>query len=157
MADLSFGIFVIVLMGALSLFSVWAAWLHWTGSDRAPDLSGYRYSANPSVISGHERGVVALAGWVVCMTLGIVAVGAAAGGAGPVADVVGGCLVLGSLPLLALHATIAWFNWPKFLVPPHRRGETGSVVGWWRQRQDIRASLKEAARRDTEGGTRRAS
>ncbi|MFC8141531.1 hypothetical protein ACFUKV_07150 [Streptomyces paradoxus] len=33
-----------------------------------------------------------------------------------------------------LHLTIAWFNWPKALVPPHRRGATGSVTEWWRQR-----------------------
>ncbi|WP_432175257.1 hypothetical protein [Streptomyces sp. Tue6028] len=151
MADVSFGIFVIVFMVVVSAFSVRVAWLHWTGSDRAPDVAMYRYSTNPSVIEGHERGVVALAGWVVFMTLGLVAAGAAAAGAGPAVDVIGACFVLGSLPLLALHATIAWFNWPKVLVPPHRRHETGSVTDWWRHRREVRATSEESARRDARG------
>ncbi|MEU4093155.1 hypothetical protein [Streptomyces sp. NPDC026673] len=150
MADISFGIFVLLFMTAVSLFSVRAAWLHWTGSERAPAMRTYRYTRNPSVIRGHERGVVALAAWLVCMTIGIVASAAASGGAGPSVEAVGAFFVLGSFPLLMLHATIAWFNRPKFLVPPHRRGETGSVTEWWRHRRDLRAALREAARRDTQ-------
>ncbi|MFG2477331.1 hypothetical protein [Streptomyces fagopyri] len=150
MADISFGIFVLLLMVALSLFSVRAAWLHWVDSDRAPDVDMYRYSTNPSVIRGHERGIVAFAGWVVSMTIGIAAI-AATGGVGPAGEEVGAFFILGSFPLLMLHATIAWFNWPKFLVPPHRRGETGSVIEWWCHRRDLRAANREAGQRDTRG------
>ncbi|MDT0464328.1 hypothetical protein [Streptomyces gibsoniae] len=51
----------------------------------------------------------------------------------------------------ALHGTIAWFNRPTFLVPPHLRGETGSVTEWWHHRRGLRAELKKAARRDARG------
>lgn len=151
MEDIAFGIFVLLLMVAMSLFSVRAAWLHWVDSDRAPDAATHRFSADPSVIRGHERGIVALAGWLVSMTIGIGAAAAAAGGAGPAAEEVGAFLILGSFPLLMLHATIAWFNRPKLLVPPHRRGETGSVTEWWRHRRDLRAAIKEAGQRDARG------
>ncbi|MET8950613.1 hypothetical protein ACWEO4_31785 [Streptomyces sp. NPDC004393] len=148
MADISFGIFVLVFMAALSVFFVRAAWLHWTGSDRAPRRRTARFSADPSVIRGHERGVVPLAGWLTCLTIGMATAGLAPG-----SDVgaVGFFFVLGSFPLLALHSTIAWFNRPKFLVPPHLRDETGSVTEWWRHRRDLRAELKKAARRDARG------
>nr|WP_202471086.1 hypothetical protein [Streptomyces sp. SID8377] len=140
-------------MVAVSLFSVRAALLHWADSDRAPDAATHRYSTNPSVIRGHQRGIVALAGWLVSMTIGIVAATAtaAAGGAGPAVEGVGAFFILGSFPLLMLHATIAWFNRPKFLVPPHRRSETGSVIEWWRHRRDLRAAIKEAGQRGTQG------
>nr|WP_202458144.1 hypothetical protein [Streptomyces sp. SID5464] len=127
------GIFAAVFAGALNLFFVRAAWLHWTGSGRAPDLH-VGYSWNPSVVEGHERGIVPLAASFVCMTIGITAT-AASDGAGMALVQVGAIFVLGSLPLLVLHVTIAWFNWPKVLVPPHRRGETGSVTEWWRDRR----------------------
>ncbi|WP_370355787.1 hypothetical protein [Catenulispora sp. EB89] len=39
-------------------------------------------------------------------------------------------LMGGGLSVLA----IAWFNRPAFLVPPHRRGETGLVNGWFQRR-----------------------
>ncbi|MER5831792.1 hypothetical protein ABT116_13375 [Streptomyces sp. NPDC002130] len=122
-----------VLAGGTDLFLVRAAWLHWTGSDRAPDIS-YGYSLNPSVVRGHERGIVALAAWAVCLTVGVAAGTAAEGAAGLALVHVAAIFTLGSLPWMALHLTIAWFNWPKALVPPHRRGETGSVTEWWRQR-----------------------
>ncbi|MEU0169752.1 hypothetical protein ABZ214_30630 [Streptomyces iakyrus] len=122
-----------VLAGGMDLFFVRAAWLHWTGSDRAPDIS-YGYSWNPSAVRGHERGIVALAASVVCLTVGV-AVGAAAQGVAGLALVhVSAIFILASLPWTALHLTIAYFNWPKALVPPHRRGESGSVTEWWRQR-----------------------
>ncbi|MEV6022521.1 hypothetical protein [Streptomyces sp. NPDC052036] len=148
MADAGFGVFVLVVIAALSVFSVRTAWLHWTGSDRAPHRGTDRYSANPSVIRGHERGIVALAGWLTCLTIGMATAGVAPG-----SDVgaVGFFFVLGSILLLALHGTIAWFNRPKFLVPPHLRGETGSVTEWWRHRRELRTELKKAARRDAQG------
>ncbi|GAA2310672.1 hypothetical protein GCM10010234_63720 [Streptomyces hawaiiensis] len=122
-----------VLAGGMDLFFVRAAWLHWTGSDRAPDIS-YGYSWNPSVVRGHERGIVALAAWAVCLTVGVAAGVAAEDVAGLALVHVSAIFILGSLPWTALHLTIAWFNWPKALVPPHRRGESGSVTEWWRQR-----------------------
>ncbi|MFF8397570.1 hypothetical protein [Streptomyces sp. NPDC016172] len=122
-----------VLAGGMDLFLVRAAWLHWTGSDRAPDIS-YGYSWNPSVVRGHERGIVALAASVVCLTVGIAAATAAEDVSGIALVHVSAILILGSLPWTALHLTIAWFNWPKALVPPHRRRESGSVTEWWRQR-----------------------
>ncbi|WP_330458382.1 hypothetical protein OIB37_16645 [Streptomyces sp. NBC_00820] len=131
MADVAFGVFVALVVVGGCLVLARAAWLHWTGSERAPDLSTSWTSASPSVARGHERGVVALAAWLLGLTVGIVV--AAAG-----AEVAGGVVLLGSFPLLVCHATIAWFNRPRFLVPPHRRGETGSVVEWWRLRRGVR-------------------
>ncbi|MEU3888035.1 hypothetical protein [Streptomyces sp. NPDC029041] len=122
-----------VLAGGTDLFLARAAWLHWTGSDRAPDLL-FGYSLNPSVIRGHERGIVPLAAFAVCLTVGVAAATAAKGAAGLALVHVSGVFILGSIPWTALHLTIAWFNWPKALVPPHRRGESGSVTEWWRQR-----------------------
>jgi hypothetical protein len=79
------------------------------------------------------------------MTIGVIA---AAGGSGSTAEAVSALFVVGSSPLMMAHATIVWFNRPKFLVPPHRRGETGSVIEWWRHRRALRAALGQAARRD---------
>ncbi|AMW11008.1 hypothetical protein A4E84_16715 [Streptomyces qaidamensis] len=122
-----------VLAGGVDLFPVRAAWLHWTGSDRAPDIM-YGYSWNPSAVRGHERGIVTLAASAVCLKAGVATAAAAEGVAGIAPVHVGAIFILGSLPWTALHLTIAWFNWPKALVPPHRRGESGSVTEWWRQR-----------------------
>jgi hypothetical protein len=124
-----------VLAGGVDLFLVRSAWLHWTGSDRAPDIS-VGYSSNPSVVSGHERGIVALAASAVCLTVGVAAATAAEDVAGMALVHVSALFILGSLPWAALHLTIAWFNWPKALVPPRRRGESGSVTEWWRQRAE---------------------
>ncbi|MEU3930558.1 hypothetical protein AB0E85_00625 [Streptomyces sp. NPDC029044] len=123
----------VVLAGGTDLLLVRAAWLHWTGSDRAPDVM-LGYSWNPSVVSGHERGIVALAASALCLTGGVAAIDAAKGGAGLALVHIGAIFILGSIPWMALHLAIAWFNWPKALVPPHRRGETGSVTEWWQQR-----------------------
>ncbi|MFF5980798.1 hypothetical protein ACFY78_18325 [Streptomyces olindensis] len=131
MAHLVPGILAAVFAGALNLFFVRAAWLHWTGSGRAPDLY-LGYSWNPSVVEGHERGIVPFTAAGVCMTIGI-AVTAASDGEIAMVNA-GVILILCSPPLLVLHLAIAWFNWPKVLVPPHRRGETGSVIEWWRGR-----------------------
>ncbi|MFJ8593731.1 hypothetical protein [Streptomyces sp. NPDC093598] len=133
MANLVPGVLAAVFAGAMNLFFVRAAWLHWIGSGRAPDML-FGYSMNPSVVRGHERGIVPLAAWMVCMTFGTVAAVAASNGAGLVVVDIGAIFTFGSLPLLVLHVTIAWFNWPKVLVPPHMRGETGSVTEWWRGR-----------------------
>jgi hypothetical protein len=150
-ADISFGIFVLLFMVTGSVFFVRAAWLHWTDSDRAPNLRTPLYPTNPSVLRGYERGVVAFAGWLMSMTIGGIAGAAtAAGGSGPAVEAVGTFFILGSFPLLLLHTTITWFNWPKFLVPPHRRSETGSAIEWWCHRRDLRAALKEAAQRDAQ-------
>jgi hypothetical protein len=147
MADISFGVFVLTLLVVMSAFSVWSAWLHWIDSDRAPAMASPRAS-DPAVIAGHERGVVALAGWMVVMTLSILLATltpAAAVGAG---------LFGASFVLLLMHFSIAWFNRPKFLVPPHRRGETGSIIEWWCHRRDLRIALREAAQRDDAPGQR---
>ena len=144
-ARVSFVTFVLFFMVTASVFLVWAARLHWSGSNRAPRMSGYRYSSNPSVISGHERGAIALAGWMTCMTLGILLAVLT-----PWVRVAAGFIV-GSLVLLALHFTVVWFNWPKFIVPPGRRSETGSVIERVRWRRDIQIGLKEAAERDARG------
>ncbi|MFI7499127.1 hypothetical protein ACIBVL_11540 [Streptomyces sp. NPDC049687] len=127
---MGFGIFVIVFMLGCSAGMVRAAWLHWTGSERAPALPATWYSTNPSVIRGHERGIVALAGWLTVFSAGVLLF---LSGVEPVV-LTGAIVMLGSFLLLAVHATIAWFNWPKALVPPHRRQEVGSVVEWFRQR-----------------------
>lgn len=137
MADIGFWVFIVVLLAGGSVLLVRAAWLHWTDPERAPDVT-LSSSASWSVRRGHERGVVPFAGWLVCMTIGIAALGTGS-------EVVPGLFVLGSMPLLMLHATITWFNRPRFLVPPHRRGETGSVVEWWRERRERRARLRKAA------------
>ncbi|WP_033312124.1 hypothetical protein RFN58_18325 [Streptomyces iakyrus] len=120
MAHLVPDVVAAVFAGGINLFLVRAARLHWTRSDRAPDIM-YGYSWNPSVVSGHERGIVALAAWAVCLTVGVAAGTAAKGAAGPALVHVAAIFTLGSLPWTALHLTIAYFNWPKALVPPHRR------------------------------------
>jgi len=144
MANISFGIFMLLLMAGMSVLLVRAAWLHWIDSDRAPDLVSPR-SSNPAVIAGHERGVVALAGWLTFMTLGSLLTTFTA------TAPVGAGLFAASFLLLLMHFSIAWFNWPKLLVPPHRRRETGSIIEWWRHRRDLRIALRQAAERDALG------
>ncbi|MDT0470174.1 hypothetical protein [Streptomyces gibsoniae] len=153
MADISFGIFAIVFMLGCSAVLVRVAWLHWTDSDRAPGLRTYRYSSNPSVIRGHERGIVPLAGWLTALSLAMPLV---LSGVEPVVAA-GGLLILGSFLLLAAHTTIAWFNWPKALVPPHRRQEAGSVVEWFRERRTQRRTTSKAAVRGDARRKRRRS
>ncbi|MFC1404853.1 MULTISPECIES: hypothetical protein [Streptacidiphilus] len=141
-ATVSFVTVVLFFMVATSAFSVYAARLHWIGSSRAPRVAAFRYSSDPSAVRGHERGIVPLAGWTTCMTLGLLLtalthLGRVAMG-----------FIFGSFLLLAMYFTVVWFNWPKSIVPPGRRSETGSVIERVRWRRDIQIGLKEAAERD---------
>ncbi|MFJ3339446.1 hypothetical protein [Streptomyces sp. NPDC086766] len=142
MARISFGIFAIVFMLSCSVVMVRVAWLHWTHSDRAPALRTYRYSSNPSVIRGHERGIVPLAAWLTALSgaMPLVLTGVRS------LVVTGALLIVGSFLLLTAHVTIAWFNWPKVLVPPHRRQETGSVVEWFRRGKSQRCARGDRRR-----------
>ncbi|WP_042400366.1 hypothetical protein [Streptacidiphilus carbonis] len=146
MANISFGIFMLVFVTCMSVFMVRAAWLHWIDSDRAPEMPGVR-TTNPSVIRGHERGIVPLAGWLALtnasILIGLINSQATTG--------VALVLLFSSFVMLLLHASVAWFNWPKFLVPPHLRHDTGSIVEWYEHRRDLRAALAEAAERDALG------
>jgi hypothetical protein len=85
-------------------------------------------------------------GLALCLTGGFLA-----GWFDGVTMVTGGVLVgLGALTFalgFGLHVTILWFNRPRFLVPPHLRGEPGTVIESWRHRGELRAALREAARR----------
>ncbi len=43
---------------------------------------------------------------------------------------------MGGIVVCALMVlTIAWFNRPQFMVPPHRRAEQGLVSAWWAERR----------------------
>jgi hypothetical protein len=125
---------------------IWIARLHWVHPERAPAMGAYRYSSNPSVIRGHERGIVPLAGWLTALSLGMLL---APTGVEPLV-MTSAVLILGSFLLLIAHATIAWFNWPKVLVPPHRRREVGSVVEWFRERKQRRTAAGRGSRRRAE-------
>jgi hypothetical protein len=138
-ADISFAVFILLVLAAMSVACVRAAWLHWTDPDRAPSITTTPCSTNPSVIRGHERGIVPLAVWVVSLTIGGIA--AAVGDASPAATMVEVLFVLGSLPLLMLHGTIAWFNRPKFLRVIPYWDATRSVPAWGYRRW-MRRSLR---------------
>lgn len=43
-------------------------------------------------------------------------------------------IIFGLMGFSVSVLTVAWFNRPKFLVPPHRRAEIGLVNGWLRRR-----------------------
>lgn len=49
-------------------------------------------------------------------------------------DVVMGIGALGLLGLFLLAFPITYFNRPRFLVPPHQRGDPGAVEEWRRER-----------------------
>ena len=139
MANASFGIFALFVWVGLTIRSVYSAWLHWTGSPRAP--RSVTRSGRSEVARGHERGAVPLAAFFVLLTAGIFAIRL---GAGPATAVV---LLGAGIFFLALHWTIVWFNWPKFLVPRARRDEVGTITESLRHRRDLRAALAEAAER----------
>lgn len=36
-----------------------------------------------------------------------------------------------------LVVAVAWFNWPKVLVPPHLRSDVGLISNWWLKRRQV--------------------
>lgn len=55
------------------------------------------------------------------------------------------CYALG-LAAVGLNIWIVWLNRPRFLVPPHMRGEDGLVTAAWRDRRLPPSQRKAAAR-----------
>lgn len=152
-ANISFAVLVLLFLTSLAVLMARVAWLLWFRPERAPWIRLTR-SSNPSVIRGHARGILPFVGFPVFLTVMVFAVfasGVLTGTASTVATLVGGACIPAFLLSLVAHATVAWFNWPKFLAPPHLRNETGSVTEWWRRRRDLRIALEEAAQRDALG------
>lgn len=152
-AGTCFFLLILLVLVCATAYMLRAAWLSWRHPERAPRLQLTR-SSNPSVIRGHERGVLPFAGFMFFLTaLLIVApiVSALAAERNLVVKVAAGACLAGLMLSLLLHASVAWFNWPKFLVPPHLRADTGSVAEWHRHRRDLRAALERAAERDAPG------
>lgn len=153
MANISFAIFMLLVVAAMAVFFTWAAWVFWHHPERAPRMRLTK-SSDPSVIRGHERGVVPFAGFVVGITvmMGDVSVGHSWTGTPlEVVKVIGIIALTTSMLSICCQAAVAWFNRPKFLVPHRLRDEAGSVTEWWRWRRDLRIALKEAAERDALG------
>lgn len=152
-AGISFAVFVLLFFISLTVFFARMAWLQWFHPERAPQIRMTR-SANPTVIRGHARGILPFVGFPVFLTVLIVAASvssALTGTANTVAVLIAGACIPAFLLSLAAHATVAWFNWPKFLAPPHLRDETGSVTEWRRHRRGLRIALRDAAQRDSPG------
>ncbi|MCX4744339.1 hypothetical protein OG455_02215 [Kitasatospora sp. NBC_01287] len=146
-AAISAFIGVTLFLVLLAAFLLRAAWLSWRHPLRAPRLRLTK-SSDPAVIRGHERGIVPFAaGWALMPLL--VVDGTVDDGLGGVTGAVAALTALlslvGFLLGMVLHATIAWFNRPRLLVPPHRRDETGSLVEWFHHRRESAAALKSAA------------
>jgi hypothetical protein len=57
---------------------------------------------------------------------------------GPVWISAGAVALVGLLIFTGLFTTIMNFNRPRFLVPPHLRGELGAIAGRRRRRRDHR-------------------
>lgn len=55
------------------------------------------------------------------------------------ADLVGTSIGFGGFAFTMLGFWLWLFMWPRFLVPPHLRGESGLVVSTWRKERDRRA------------------
>ncbi|MGW3245496.1 hypothetical protein [Streptomyces sp. NPDC001070] len=131
--------------------SVRSAWLAWHDSPRFHVVPGSRFHPfDPSRVRGHKRGLVPWAGISLgaglCLTGGFL-IGWFEGvtvAAGSILTALG---VLMSALGFGLHLTILWFNRPRFLVPPHLRDDPGTMIEWRRHRKELRASLREAARR----------
>ncbi|MEY9842474.1 hypothetical protein [Streptacidiphilus sp. EB103A] len=139
-----------LLFLSITMFFARVAWLIWFHPERVPSIRLTR-SSDPSVIRGHARGVLPFVGFPLSLTVMLTAIFAGSlltGEASKVVTLIGGACVPGLLLSVAAHSTVAWFNWPKFLAPPHLRDETGSIVEWFRHRRDLRIALKEAAERD---------
>ena len=152
-ANISFAVLVLLFFVGLTTLFVRMAWLLWFHPERAPQIRLTR-SSNPSVNRGHERGILPFVGFPVFLTVMIVAIFASrslTGTASTVAALIGGACIPAFLLSLVAHATVAWFNWPKFLAPPHLRDETGSITEWWRHRRDLRNALKGTAEHDALG------
>jgi hypothetical protein len=42
---------------------------------------------------------------------------------------------IGTVVSFLTSAFIVWFNRPRFLVPPHLRGQSGTFIVWWREKR----------------------
>jgi hypothetical protein len=75
----------------------------------------------------------------------------------------GAACILLFFACLGCHASIIWFNRPRWLVPPHMRQDIGNATAWWhrkrpsepgdvRLRQSKRAEMRYS--RKAQAGTR---
>jgi hypothetical protein len=146
-------VFIVLFFGAGDAVFIRAAWLSWSHPDRAPNIGPTR-SSNPSVQRGHERGILAFALFWLFMGLFLVLITvnglglAEAGQPTLLGKILGISCLTASLGFCVLHQTVAWFNRPTFLAPPHRRDEIGSIVEWRRHRKDTRNAGAKTQKRD---------
>ena len=130
------------LMGIWSLFLVPRAWrgyftrreTRYRGQLRTHgELGLIWWPFGEATRSGAIRGFVVLTFWWCVALLGYWVIQVSQHSAGSVSHVTrivaellfGLCAVL-----FALALTVMFFNWPKFVVPPPSRGESGAVAEW---------------------------
>ncbi|MEY9965332.1 putative membrane protein [Streptacidiphilus sp. MAP12-16] len=129
-ANISIAAFVWLFFLTMTVFMARVAWLYWFHPDRAPRINLTK-SSDPSVIRGHVRGILPFVGFPLGLTVlfpAILASTLVTGTSHTVFTLIAGACIPGFMLSLAAHATVAWFNWPKFLAPPHLRDETGDRV-----------------------------
>ncbi|MEU1616608.1 hypothetical protein ABZ479_04800 [Streptomyces sp. NPDC005722] len=143
---------LILLSWTAAGVSARTAWLVWHERPASAAVPAGRFHAyDPADARGRRRGLVPRAGGhlglACCLTGAFLATrfGVAVAVPALVLLALGGpVLVLGA----ASHATVRWFNPPRFLVPPRLRDEVGTVIESRRHREELRAALREARERD---------
>jgi hypothetical protein len=100
--------------------------------------------------AGYDRGSVVLGVMSACFTvlLGGAAVAGLPRHSAPAAEIaVFVVAIAGILITVAAFLGIMWFNQPKFLVPPHLRGQPGSLAGRRQEKHGAGHHGKPAERR----------
>jgi hypothetical protein len=152
-AEVLFAELLAIFIIGSSAFLTRTAWIHWFRPERARRVLLTK-SSDPSLIRGHERGIVPFALAFDSLAVAILAASIGHGWTGTASVVITAILITGAsgfLIFLILHGTVVWFNWPGLLVPPHLRDDVGTIPEWWRWRRDLRIALKEAAERAAPG------
>ena len=102
--------------------------------DRGPVGRFYGRKAWP----GGVRGMLPLAIGLGMAALGLFAIGAAGKvqqGQTNALGLAGTACILLFFACLGCHASIIWFNRPRWLVPPHMRRDIGIATAWWRRKR----------------------
>jgi hypothetical protein len=137
--------FVPLIWAAMTVFCVVRAVRMWTRGQAYFDQVWLQMSlvfpVKKDFRRGMARGWTPFAGAMVAMTVALplliagASIAGTAGGRPPVLLLAGLAALLVWSAGMIFHLTVAWFNQPKWCVPPYLRGESGA----WQSRRQVRA------------------
>jgi hypothetical protein len=125
-------------LAALAAISIWTGLRQWHGMGRP--LSHWLRNGPMDAESraGYDRGSLIIG--LVCGSFAVMAANGAASGLHPGRGTAGFWIdvvaLAGVLVFTGTFMGIMYFNRPRFLVPPHLRGELGAIAGRRRRRRE---------------------